>query len=76
MYSTIHSIHSLFYQLGLASSDRAINAFVAKNGTLPSGIKLHQADFWNAALKTFLQQMIDEDADWAEIVDELDAKLR
>jgi hypothetical protein len=24
----------------------------------------------------FLQQMIDEDADWAEIVDELDAKLR
>jgi hypothetical protein len=76
MYSPIHSIHSLFDQLGLASYDEAINAFVAKNGTLPGGIKLHQADFWNEAQKTFLQQMIDEDADWAEIVDELDAKLR
>jgi hypothetical protein len=76
MYSPIHSIHSLFDQLGLASTDEAINAFVAKNGVLPGDVKLHQADFWNEAQKTFLQQMIIEDADWAEVIDELDVKLR
>jgi hypothetical protein len=76
MYSPIHSIYSLFDQLGLDSSEQGINAFVAKHGSLPSNVKLHQADFWNEAQRTFIQQMIDEDADWAEIVDELDAKLR
>jgi hypothetical protein len=76
MYSQIHSIHSLFDQLGLDSSDQAINAFVAKHGLLPANVKIHQADFWNEAQKSFLQQMINEDADWAEVVDELDAKLR
>lgn len=76
MYSAIYSIHSLFNQLGLASTDEAINTFVTKNGSLPGNVKLYQAKFWNEAQKTFLQQMIDEDADWAEIVDELNAKLR
>jgi hypothetical protein len=76
MYSPIHSIHSLFDQLGLDSSEQGINSFVNQHGSLPANVKLHQADFWNTAQKTFLQQMINEDADWAEIVDELDAKLR
>ena len=66
----------MFNQLGLDSSEQAINAFVTKHGSLPADIKLHQADFWNASQGAFLQQMIDEDADWAEVVDELDAKLR
>jgi hypothetical protein len=76
MYSPIHSIHSLFDPLGLDSSAQAINVFVAKHGSLPGNVKIHQADFWNEPQKSFLQQMINEDADWAEIVDELDTKLR
>lgn len=76
MYLPTHSIHSLFDQLGLDSSDEAINAFVTKHGSLSANVKLHQADFWSEAQGAFLQQMIDEDADWAEVVDELDAKLR
>lgn len=76
MYSPTHSIHSLFDQLGLDSSDQGINAFVTKHGSLSADVKLHQADFWTEAQAAFLKQMIDEDADWAEIVDELDAKLR
>lgn len=76
MYAPTHSIHSLFDQLGLDSSDQGINAFVAEHGSLAANVKLHQADFWTAAQGAFLQQMIDEDADWAEIVDELDARLR
>jgi hypothetical protein len=76
MYSPIHSIHSLFDPLGLDSSEQAINAFVAKHGSLHANVKIHQADFWNEAQSSFLQHMINDDADWAEVVDELDAKLR
>jgi hypothetical protein len=76
MYSPTHSIHSLFDQLGLDSSDQGIDDFVTKNGSLAANIKLHQADFWTAAQAAFLQQMTSEDADWSEIVDELDTRLR
>lgn len=76
MYPPTHSIHSLFDQLGLDSSDQGIDAFVAEHGSLAANVKLHQADFWSEAQGTFLQQMTSEDADWAEIVDELDARLR
>jgi hypothetical protein len=76
MYSPTHSIHYLFDQLGLDSSDQGINAFVTKHGSLPANVKLYQANFWTEAQAAFLKQMIDEDADWAEVVDELDTKLR
>jgi hypothetical protein len=49
---------------------------VVKHGSLHANVKIHQADFWNEAPSSFLQHMINEDADWAEVVDELDAKLR
>ncbi|MEP3828238.1 MAG: DUF2789 domain-containing protein [Lentilitoribacter sp.] len=76
MYPPTHSIHSLFDQLGLDSSQQGINEFVSKHSPLAADIKLHQANFWNTSQGAFLQQMINEDADWAEIVDELDAMLR
>ncbi|WP_339721142.1 DUF2789 domain-containing protein [uncultured Paraglaciecola sp.] len=76
MYPPTHSIHSLFDQLGLESTDEAINRFVAKHGSLAAKVKLHQADFWSESQGAFLKQMTEEDADWAEIVDELDAMLR
>lgn len=76
MYAPTHSINSLFDQLGLDSSDQAIDAFVDAHGPIAADIKLHQADFWSKAQGDFLQQMLKEDADWAEIVDELDTRLR
>jgi hypothetical protein len=36
---------------------------------------LYEADFWNNAQADFLKQAIDEDADWAEIVDHLNLML-
>lgn len=72
----VHSIVSLFDQLGLDSSAKAIKDFINRNGPLPGGVELYEADFWNASQAYFLKQMIDEDADWAEIVDQLDAMLR
>jgi hypothetical protein len=71
-----HSLASLFDQLGLDSSDQAIQAFINRNSPLAAGTALYQADFWSPAQAAFLKQSTDDDADWAEIVDQLDAMLR
>ncbi|MEH6550795.1 MAG: DUF2789 domain-containing protein [Pseudomonadales bacterium] len=76
METPIHSIVSLFDQLGLESTDEAVDTFINRNSPLPDNVMLHKADFWNPSQASFLKQMKDEDADWAEIVDQLDAMLR
>ena len=72
MESPIHSLASLFDQLGLDSTDQAIETFIDEHRPLQGNIELHQADFWSASQASFLKQEKDEDADWAEIVDQLD----
>ena len=76
METLIHSLTSLFDQLGLDSTDQAIETFIEDHRPLQGNIELHKADFWNASQASFLKQEIDDDADWAEIVDQLDALLR
>ena len=76
MENPFHSMESLFDQLGLESSEQSINAFIASNSPLASEVPLDGAAFWNAAQADLLRQMKDEDADWAEVVDQLDARLR
>ena len=76
MESPIHSLASLFDQLGLDSSDQAIENFIDDHRPLEGRIELHNADFWSVSQASFLKQEIDEDADWAEVVDQLDAQLR
>jgi hypothetical protein len=71
-----HTIVSLFDQLGLESTAEAMDAFINRNSPLPGNIMLHEADFWNTSQASCLKEMKDEDADWAEIVDQLDAMLR
>ncbi len=70
------NINTLFDQLGLDDSDHAIEEFVEAHKLVPANLKIHQADFWNASQAAFLQQAIEQDADWAEVVDQLDAMLR
>jgi hypothetical protein len=76
METPIHSIVSLFDQLGLGSTDKEIEDFINRNKSLAGSVELYEADFWNTAQASFLKQMKDEDADWAEIVDQLDVMLR
>jgi len=76
MEATYHSMASLFDQLGLNSSEQAVEEFINRNRPLPGSIELHNADFWNASQASFIKQVIDDDADWVEIVDHLDAMLR
>jgi hypothetical protein len=76
MESPIHPLSSLFDQLGLDSADQAIESFIDNHRPLQGDIELHKADFWSASQASFLEQEIDKDADWAEVVDQLDALLR
>ncbi|MGB5444503.1 MAG: DUF2789 domain-containing protein [Psychromonas sp.] len=71
-----HPLSALFDQLGLDSSESEIVRFINKNAPLTGDAKLHEADFWTTAQSEFLRQAKEEDADWAEIVDQLDAMLR
>lgn len=76
MEMQIHPLSALFDQLGLDSSETGIKQFIKENAPLKGDAKLHEADFWNSAQSVFLKQAKDEDADWAEIVDQLDVMLR
>ncbi|ROS00233.1 uncharacterized protein DUF2789 [Sinobacterium caligoides] len=75
METPIHTISSLFDQLGLDSSTEAIATFIDGH-VVPEGVRLSQASFWSESQAMFLQQAKDEDADWVEIVDQLDIMLR
>ncbi|SBT16721.1 hypothetical protein MGA5115_00803 [Marinomonas gallaica] len=71
-----HSLKALFDQLGLDSSEQGIEAFVSENDSIPQGVLLWQAPMWSESQAQMLKQMKDEDADWAEVVDELDLMMR
>lgn len=71
-----HSMQDLFAQLGLPADNAAIDAFIRRHAPLDQAIPLHEAPFWNASQATFIRTELYEDADWAEIVDDLNARLR
>jgi Protein of unknown function (DUF2789) len=72
----MHTMSALFEQLGLPSDPTAIEAFIDAHRPLDTATRLYQAPFWNKAQRAFLRDEILEDADWALIIDELDAELR
>ncbi|MHB8921664.1 MAG: DUF2789 domain-containing protein [Halothiobacillus sp.] len=76
MDAVFHPLSDLFAQLGLPNSAAAIDGFIAGHGGLISGIALVDAPFWTPAQTQFLRESLEQDADWAEAVDHLDAMLR
>ncbi|WP_248751983.1 DUF2789 domain-containing protein [Pseudomonas sp. MWU15-20650] len=76
MESPVHTLPSLFKQLGLADDPVSIDRFVAVHSPLKPDLKLADAFFWTPSQKAFLLEEILEDADWAEVVDELNVLLR
>ncbi len=76
MDKSAHRFTELFAQLGLPSDEPGIRAFIAAHSPLGADIMLADAPFWNAAQAAFLREEIVEDADWAEVVDQLNAALR
>ncbi|GAB3093215.1 DUF2789 domain-containing protein [Aestuariicella hydrocarbonica] len=75
MDTSLHSMTTLFQQLGLPHQDSDIEGFIAQH-RLEKSQALAEASFWNANQARFLKEALEDDADWAEVVDQLDARLR
>ena len=75
MDRTTHDIPTLFAQLGLDNSPSAIKAFVASH-KIPADLSLAQASFWTDAQASFLTENLKQDADWSEVIDQLNLMLR
>ncbi len=71
-----HSMSNLFAQLGQPNDEAAIARFIESHRPLADDVQLHEAAFWTPAQACFLREAITQDADWAEIADELNAELR
>jgi len=66
----------LFAQLGLSSTPADIQKFLTQHSPLAFNIRLQDATFWTPAQSSLLQELLQEDADWAEVVDQLSLALR
>lgn len=75
MEAPTHNLGNLFAQLGLPSDEAAIEHFIKTHSPLATGTALPDAPFWTPAQSAFLREEILKDADWAEVIDQLNAKL-
>jgi hypothetical protein len=71
-----HTIHTLFEQLGLDSSEDAIQRFLQTRFPLPKNLPLQQAAFWSLSQAQFLREAVNDDSVWSNVVDQLDVMLR
>ncbi|WP_201533289.1 DUF2789 domain-containing protein [Psychrobacter ciconiae] len=69
-----YTMNDLFAQLGLDSSDEAIDAFIEEN-KLSKDEKLVEADVWSEKQCMFLQEEWKKDAAWAIVIDELNVRM-
>lgn len=76
MDTTAHTLSTLFEQLGLPADGESIRSFIQQHRPLDPAVPLAEAPWWSEGQVAFIQEAIEEDADWAECVDELDALLR
>lgn len=76
MDSTYHRFEELFEQLGLPSDTCSIKYFLAQNSPLDNCIRLEDAPCWTASQASFLHEKIQQDANWAGVVDQLNVALR
>ncbi len=71
-----HHFSELFKQLGLGSQPDEIKQFICNHNPLADPTRLPEAPFWTSEQATFLQEALDSDSDWSEVVDKLNAALR
>ncbi|MDX2465562.1 MAG: DUF2789 domain-containing protein [Porticoccus sp.] len=76
MDTNANTLHTLFDQLGLPSSESAVENFIAQHKPLNPDVYLAKASFWSVSQQAFLEESLEEDSVWAEVVDQLDALLR
>lgn len=76
MDKSIHRFHELFAQLGLPCDDVRIEQFIGSHSPLAAEVQLPDAPFWAPAQAAFLRETCLQDADWAELADQLNLALR
>ena len=76
MDTSTHTTETLFEQLGLSSKSDDIERFISEHRPIPADIRLYEAPFWSQSQARFLRDGIAADSDWAEVIDDLDARLR
>lgn len=69
-----YNMNELFAQLGLDSSDEAIDSFIEKN-QLAKEEKLTESDIWTDNQRMFLQEEWEKDAAWVEVIDDLNVRM-
>lgn len=70
-----HTLNTLFAQLGLPASDEDIDQFILQH-RIEDDCPLVAAKFWTEGQAAFLQEALQDDSDWVQLVDQLDALLR
>jgi hypothetical protein len=70
-----HELSNLFDQLGLDSDPNAIETFIKEHSPLATDVVLADAQFWTNSQASFLREEILKDADWAEVIDQLNERL-
>ncbi|MCW8090266.1 DUF2789 domain-containing protein [Alteromonas sp. ASW11-130] len=75
MYTELPTMQDLFVQLGLDSSEQQINSFIEKHRGLNDSRHIEDAPFWNDSQAEFLRGALLEDAEWAEVIDQLNVQL-
>ncbi len=73
--SNHYNMRTLFEQLGLSSNPDDIDAFMDAH-KLEQSERIEDAAFWSPSQASFIREAIVQDAEWAELVDHLDAELR
>jgi hypothetical protein len=76
MEKPFHRFSELFSQLGLPSDVISIGQFIAAHSPLQGELRLEDAPFWTTAQSQMLSDLIAQDADWAEVADQLNSALR
>ncbi|MDN3452632.1 MULTISPECIES: DUF2789 domain-containing protein [unclassified Psychrobacter] len=69
-----YNMNELFAQLGLDSSDEAIDKFVTEH-QLSSEEKLTESSIWTDNQRMFLQEEWQKDAEWVEVIDDLNVRM-
>lgn len=70
------TMSDLFEQLGLASSDEAIVTFISEHKGLRQGVHIEDAEFWTRQQGDFIKTALLEDAEWTELIDQLNTRIR
>lgn len=76
MDSNNPTMNDLFCQLGLSPEQQEIEAFIERYRGLNSSVHIENAPFWTPAQASFIQSALAEDAEWAELIDQLNSRLR